>query len=195
MDSAESLLTSTDEDISDDDEDPDEASTVHPRLSCSIKPDSDDIQQNEENDLDISFELDGQHYKTYKSWGVLQELHLLGLPLSFVIANINNESCIGFVLGSGKNGQLVPLHIGRVRETSQIGFTYFETNINEDVESWIPLYSCSTDGSKTEYHSVVNYGHLLPHLSSLEEKNGTSILPYAVVTTDASHMNASYQFV
>ncbi len=126
---------------------------------------------------------------------MLQELHLLGLPLSFVIANINNESCIGFVLGSGKNGQLVPLHIGRVRETSQIGFTYFETNINEDVQSWIPLYTCRTDGSRTEYHSVVNYGHLLPHLSSLEEKNGTSILPYAVVTTDASHMNASYQFV
>mgnify|MGYP000346985810 FL=1 len=70
MDSAESLLTSTDEDIGDDDEDPDEARTVHPRLSCSIKPDSNDIQQNEENDLDISFELDGQHYKRYKSRGV-----------------------------------------------------------------------------------------------------------------------------
>jgi hypothetical protein len=79
---------------------------------------------------------------------------------------------------------VVPVRIGRVRIDSMIGFTYFETFLNSDNGSWIQLYSHTKEG-----------GHLLPYLASLESRNRTSPLPYAVVTTDACHMNALYRFV
>ena len=89
----------------------------------------------------------------------------------------------------------MPVRIGRVRTNSTIGFTYFETFLNSDKGAWILLYSHTQEGRRVEHHSVLNYGHLLPHLVSLELRNRTSPLPYAVVTTDAYHMNAAYRFV
>jgi hypothetical protein len=154
-----------------------------------------DLAQNMSKEESTVFALDRQQYKRYKSLPVLQELHNLGLVLSFVVANVNNKSSIGLVVGNGKRGILVPVQIGRVRINSTIGFTYFETYLNSAVGACILLYLHTKEGSCVEHHSVLNYGHLLPHLASLETLHRTSPLPDAVVMTDAYHMNASYRFV
>jgi hypothetical protein len=142
-----------------------------------------------------AFALDSQQYKRYKSFPVLEEMHGLGLPLLSIIADVNNKSFIGFVMGNGKTGTLVPVRIGRVRINSTVGFTYFETFLNSDNGSWIHLYSHAKEGVRVEHHSALNYVHLLPHLASLESPNRTSPLPYPVITTDACHMNALYRFI
>jgi hypothetical protein len=102
-------------------------------------------------------------------------LHGFGLPLSIVIADVNNKSFIGFVMGNGKTGTLVPVRIGRVRIDSTIGFTYFDTFLNSDNASWKQLYSHAKEGIRVEHHSVLNYGHLLPHLASFD---ATYLVPY-----------------
>jgi hypothetical protein len=62
--------------------------------------------QNMNEEDNNAFALDSQQYKRYKSFPVLQELHGLGLPLWFVIADVNNKSFIRFVMGNGKTGTL-----------------------------------------------------------------------------------------
>jgi hypothetical protein len=148
-----------------------------------------------DEEFHTAFALDSQQYKRYKSWPLLQELHDLGLPISFVIAVVHGHSCIGCILGSGKSGKLVPVRVGQVRANTRYRFTYFETKLNSDKGSWIELYSCDNDGTPREHHSVVNYGHLLPQLALMESTSRTSPIPYTVVTTDAKHMNEMYSFV
>jgi hypothetical protein len=195
MDQAESELTITG-DAMYDDEDSTEDVEYEPVSQSDYAHMEDKGQpQNMNEEESTAFALDSQQNKRYKSFPLLQELQDLGLPLSFVIADANNKSYIGFVMGNGKTGTLVPVCIGRVMIDSTIGFTYFETFLNSDNVSWIQLYSHAKEGVRVEHHSVLNYGQLLPHLASLESHNITSPLPYGVVTAGACHMNALYRFV
>ena len=59
----------------------------------------------------------------------------------------------------------------------------------------IPLYARDPNGPSIQHHSIVNYGHLLPHLSTVDLGTGEGAVSYAVVTTDANYMNASYKFI
>jgi hypothetical protein len=194
-DLAETELTITDDALNDDEEITEFIEYERVLVSPQTSENDDDPHENMNEEESTAFALDSQQYKRYKSWPVLQELHDLGLPLSFVIADVKNISSIGFVVGNGKTGTLVPVRIGRIRLNSTIGFTYFETFLNSDKGAWILLYSHTQEGNRVEHHSVLNYGHLLPHLASLELRNRTTPLPYAVVTTDAYHMNDLYRFV
>jgi hypothetical protein len=195
VDYAETEMTNTDDAMFDDEESKDDAYSEQLAQSEQSNMEDNDLAQNLNEEDSPVFAMDSQQYKRYKSWSVVQELHDLGLPLSFVVADVNNKSSIGLVVGNGRRGTLLPVRIGRVRTNSTIGFTYFETFLNSDVGSWVLLYSHTQEGRRVEHHSVLNYGHLLPHLASLESRNRTSPLPYAVVTTDAYHMNAAYRFV
>jgi hypothetical protein len=140
--------------------------------------------------------LDGQQYKKYKSLTILQQYHKLGLPLSFVVANVDNQSVIGFVVrGAAKVLYLVPLCIGKVAYSSTSSFAYFETSLNRNESSWITIESMDNDKVEDTTHSFVNYGHLLPHLKTVEQSSQVERIPYAVVTLDANHMNSTYEFV
>jgi hypothetical protein len=155
---------------------------------------SDEDEFNEPEEV-ILFEVDTQQFKKYRSLSQLLEYRAMGLPLSFVVASVGSSSCIGFVVGSGATWHLVPVAIGKVQFDPKYGFTYFDIVISSEVESAILLYSSNGDGKNTQYHSVLNYGHLLPHLPSLEVSTGNGKVPYSVVTTDANHMDATYVFI
>jgi hypothetical protein len=118
----------------------------------------------------------------------------VGLPLSFVIVMIDSSSCIGFVIGSGCNGYLVPLHIRGLAVKPTTGFPYFYIDVDYDEASQVPLYSPGKEGNVVMHHSIVNYGHLLPHLASVGQDDSTVEVLYSIVTIDAYHMNCSYQF-
>jgi hypothetical protein len=193
IDCEETELTATDDAMYNGDESKEDV-TLEP-FPMSDRMTVDETQPLVIEEEDMSFALDGQQYKKYKSMPVLQELHELGLPLSFVIAQINDTSRIGCVVGNGNTGSLVPVCIGRVRENSKSGFTYFEITLVKEVGNRILLYSQNCEGGCIEHYSVVNYGHFLPHLASLGTMNENGPIPYAVVTTDAIHMNEFHSFV
>jgi hypothetical protein len=92
----------------------------------------------------------------------LKENHALGLPLSFVVATIPERSCLGCVIRQGLSHRLVPIQIGVLQFTTQWGFTYFDTTLNEDEASWIMF---ELKEKKEDHPSFVNYGHILPHIS------------------------------
>jgi hypothetical protein len=75
------------------------------------------------------------------------------------------------------------------------GFPYFHLEITTDQDLWLLLYDTPLEKPTQLYHSVLNYGHLLPHLASLAIENRVEPIPYAVITTDAYHMDANYDFV
>ncbi len=152
-------------------------------------------EQEEDPDEISSFLMDRQQFKKYKSCAQLIEYRALGLPLSFVIAIVGGDSCIGFVVGNGFTWHLVPLSIGQVMFQPNYGFPYFQIDIARAIGSEILLYSRDPSGGSTQHHSVVNYGHLLPHLPSLDDVITNPSVPYCIITTDANHMNASYEFI
>jgi hypothetical protein len=141
---------------------------------------------------DEEFVMDTQQYKTYKTVALLKEYLDLGLPLSFVVAQVEAEPTMGFVIGSGSAGYLLTLEVGTMTVTQPWGFPYFQISIHDFDDNPILLYSRSAEGTRIQHTSFLNYGHLLPHLASVEA--GRSV-PYAVVTTDAYHMNEKYDFV
>ena len=142
-----------------------------------------------------SFILDSQQLKRYKTIAHLRELRTVGLPLSFIVASVESQTIIGCVVGNGSLAYLVPVQIGRVVIASRPGFPYFNISLMTDQDNWVMLYATPPEQPTTLYHSVLNYGHLLPHLFSLEMEDRVTPVPYAVVTTDAYHMNAFYEFV
>ena len=111
------------------------------------------------DNIDDDVSLDGQQFKKYKSIDQLTQHHSLGLPLSFVIVNVENESMIGFVVGNQQMLHLIPVSIGRVVAHSVSGFAYFLTMINLDQNTWVNI-GPTQEGFDT--YSFVNYGHLLP---------------------------------
>jgi hypothetical protein len=98
-------------------------------------------------------------------------------------------------VGTGSTWHLVPLRIGQVMFQPNYGFTYFQLDIESATEAHVLLYTRDEEGTPTQHHSVVNYGHLLPHLPSLNGAPTDLPVPYSIVTTDANHMNASYVFI
>ena len=143
----------------------------------------------------VAHVLDKQLFLRYKSVSQLQEYHSLGLPLSFVVADLNGNITIGFVVGNYQTGHLLPLRIGAVAVNSVVGFPYFHTSIEVDVDEVTVLYSPNACNVCTQHFSVVNYGHLLPCLAAIDANNVAHTVPYAIVTTNANHLNASFQFV
>jgi hypothetical protein len=178
--------------------DSDEDITIEERLPANmlkhltVVPDDDEFLEEEDN---VSFAIDTQRCKRYKSLNMIKEYAKVGLPLSFVVSMVNSKSYIGLVVGTGSNGYLVPLQIQEVVENGSMGFTYFHIQIDYDQFSLIHLYSPGEDGVPLMHHSVVNYGHLLPHLASLDQGDKSCEVPYAIVTIDANHMNDLYQFI
>ena len=146
----------------------------------------------ESDNIDDDVSLDGQQYKKYKSINQLTQHHSLGLPLSFVIANVENDSLIGFVVGNQQILHLIPVSIGKVVAHSVSGFAYFLTTINLDQNTWVNIgHTQEADDT----NSFVNYGHLLPHLASIDHASVTGSIPYAVVSLDANYMNETYEFI
>ena len=143
----------------------------------------------------IAFAMDTQQYKRYKTLASIKEYCTVGLPMSFVVAQVGDTCQTGFVLGSGRTGHLVPLHVGTVAVSTNVGFTYFDIHINYDVGQHLLLYSLGDEGTAIQHYNVLNYGHLLPHLATLELGDPLQTVPYAVVTTNANHRNTSYNFV
>lgn len=126
----------------------------------------------------------------------VQEYQQAGVPPSFVVIDVDSQICMGFVIGSSAKGFMIPFFVMGVAIDSHVGFPYFHINIDYDTASLIPLYTKGTTNEGDEmHHSVLNYGHLLPHLATLEQHDQNEDVPYAVVTLDANHMNTSYQFV
>ena len=163
----------------------------------NIELDDDEGDEEPDNDPDdmCEFVMDRQQFKKYKSCEQLLEYPALGLPLSVVFATLDSGSCIGAVAGNSYTLHLLPIRIGAVLFQPNYGFPYFQIDIAMDDESNPLLYTRNQEGKTTQHHSVVNYGHLLPHLPSLND-NGTNIqVPYSIVTTDGYHMNASYEFI
>ena len=142
--------------------------------------------------LEQEYIMDTQQYKTYKTMVMLKEYMDLGLPLSFVVASVAGVATMGFVIGSGSSANLLPLHIGSVSAPQELGFPYFLVSVNVLEGPGILLYTRSAEGHMDQHISVVNYGHLLPHLASVE--TGAHV-PYAIITTDAYHLNAQYLFI
>jgi hypothetical protein len=99
-------------------------------------------------DMTTAYAMDTQLFKRYKTLEALKEYHSLGLPLSFVIADIYDHITIGFVVGNSKIGHLIPLSIGQVMINSTVGFPYFHTDINAEVEAATCLYSLDLQGLK-----------------------------------------------
>lgn len=166
--------------------------SLHTRLN-NLNLSSDDLEE-DPDDVRL-FEVDTQQFKKYRSLAQLLEYRNTGLPLSFVVATVEGHSCIGFVVGSGSTWHLVPALIGSVMFQSLYGFTYFHIDISSEMASAVLMYSSTDANNHTQHHSVVNYGHLLPHLPSLDDPTVNGPVPYSVVTTDANHMNASYVFI
>jgi hypothetical protein len=83
----------------------------------------------------------------------LKESHALGLPLSFIVATIPDRSCLGSVFRQGVSHCLVPIQIGVPLFTTQWGFTYFDTTLNEDEKSWIMF---DLKENKEDHPSFVN---------------------------------------
>lgn len=165
-----------------------DASEDVPELDDDILEDTDDDNM----EKTPSFAMDTQQFKTYRTIGLLQEYRKLGLPLSFVVATVHNKSCIGFVVGNGMKRDLISLCINGVAYPATTGFSYFDITIDYNEDASIPLFSCGPDGIHMQHHSVLQYGHLLPHLATLD--NSMDLVPYAVVTTDGNSMDASFQF-
>ena len=136
--------------------------------------------------------MDTLQYKFYKTTVMLKEYIDLGLPVSFVVASVGGVATMGFVIGSGSSGYLLPLHVGSIAVTQEIGFPYFRVSVNVLEGASIMLYTRYGEGHTDQHISVVNYGHLLPHLASVEAGDGVS---YAIITTDAYHLNAQYMFI
>jgi hypothetical protein len=146
----------------------------------------------DEDLLEQEYMLDTQQYKTYKNVVMLKEYMDLGLPLSFVVAFVGGVHTMGFVVGSGTSGFLITLRVGSVLVTNTLGFPYFRVSVNVLEGADIRFYTRSTLGHNDQHISVVNYGHLLPHLASVEIGGE---VPYAIVTTDAYYLNTQYVFV
>jgi hypothetical protein len=146
----------------------------------------------ESDDIDDDVSLDGQQFKKYKSIDQLTQHHSLGLPFSFVIANVENDSLIGFVVGNQQMLHLIPVSIGRVVAHSVSGFAYFLTMINLDQNTWVNIGQTQ---EADDTNSFVNYGHILPHLASIDHASITGSIPYAVVSLDANYMNETYEFI
>ena len=106
---------------------------------------------------------------------------------------IGEISTIGFVVGSGRKGILLPLLIGEVSTQDPLGFTYFQISINANANTGTALYDHDDNNKVHQHHSVVQYGHLLPHLATLELNNNEHI-PYAVVTTEGDAFDATFPF-
>jgi hypothetical protein len=155
----------------------------------------------EEDEMEITlnpsvmYALDKQLFKRYKTVLLLKEYHALGLPLSFVIADIEGVVQIGFVVGNGKQAQFIPLQICALQIDSAIGFPYFQTKIVCNDGDDIFLYSLNEFNVSTQHYSVVNYGHLLPHLATIDSGSSEDGIPYAIITTDANHMDNTFNFV
>jgi hypothetical protein len=142
-----------------------------------------------------SFVMDSQQFKKYKTITILQELRKVGLPLSFIVTTTESKTTIGFVVGTGSQTYLIPVQIGHLVIPGSPGFPYFHLEITTDQDLWLLLYDTPLEKPTQLYHSVLNYGHLLPHLASLAIENRVEPIPYAVITTDAYHMDANYDFV
>ena len=126
----------------------------------------------------------------------LLELRLVGLPLSFIVTSMESQIYMGCVVGSGSRASLVPVReVGRLVEAGVTGFPYFHLDIVTDPHLRLLLYETLPNQPMALYHSVLSYGHLLPHLASLEVENREDPIPYAVVTTNAYHMNEKDDFV
>jgi hypothetical protein len=141
------------------------------------------------------FCLDSQQFKKYKTIASLHEMWRVGLPLSFIIASVDSKTSMGCVVGTGAHAYLVPIKLGRVVISGKPGFPYFNVTITTNQDLWSVLYATPPNNVTTLYQSVLNYGHCLPHLASLENENRIDPVPYAIVTTDAYHMNTGYDFV
>jgi hypothetical protein len=168
--------------------------------SAAIDDDAEPSLEEEDtmdDDVDAAqtmFEMDSQQFKRYKSFPSVKKMHELGLPLSFVVVLVDSNYLMGFVVGNGATGCLLPFQVGRcVVSAPRMGFAYFEIDVDYTCLG-LSLYSRLEDGRGIQHESVVNYGHLLPCLASLDTSEVPSIIPYAVVTTDANHMNASFNF-
>ena len=188
LDASDAIESALDQDLEDESE---LLGSLHERFNNL------ELSSDNEDDIDdmVSFEMDRQQFKKYRSLAQLLEYKTLGLPLSFVIASVHRSSCIGFVVGSGRTWHLIPVRIGMVLFQPNYGFPYFQTDIASDTDPAIVLFSLDDTGTPTQHHSVVNYGHLLPHLPSLERVSATEPVAYCVITTDTNHMNASYVFI
>ena len=144
-----------------------------------------------DNEQDELVSLDGQQYKRYKSFAILKQHHNLGLPLSFVIVNVGNDSIIGFVVGNQQVLHLVPIRIGNALKQSTHGFAYFLTSIDIDSATWVSIGASASTGDT----SFVNYGHLLPHLPTIGQSDVLGLVPYAVVTLDGDYMDDRFEFI
>jgi hypothetical protein len=154
-----------------------------------------ELKVDEEEPPPPLFIMDSQQFKKYKTIESLLELWRVGLPLSFIVASVDSKTSIGCVVGTGAQAYLVPIKIGRVVMSGEPGFTYFNITVITNQELWSVLYATPPNDITTLYQSVLNYGHCLPHLASLEIENRVDPVPYAIVTTDAYHMNTGYDFV
>jgi hypothetical protein len=156
----------------------------------TLMEDEDDIA------MEGIFAMDQQQFKKYKTLDCLKEYHTLGLPLSFVMADVHGTCQLGCVVGTGLEGKLIPLRVGRVAMTSSVGFPYFSIHIETDMQRSIPLYCrLNLDEKAIQHHRLVNYGHLLPHLATLEAVDNTTSPPYAIITTDGNHLDSLYTFI
>jgi hypothetical protein len=179
----------------------DEDSTVEPceELHDHMLQELTTVEDDESTTEDIEsgfFAMDNQQCKRYKSVQVVKEYQKAGLPLSFVITKIQSNLCIGLVTGTRAKGYLIPITIGDVAIDSTDGFPYFNIEIEHNRDAFELMYCEGTNESDNPmHHSVLNYGHLLPHLASLENTHQTCAVPYAVVTVDANHLNTSFEFV
>ncbi len=70
--------------------------------------------------LEHEYILDTQQYKIYETTVMLKEYIDLGLPVSFVVASVGGVATMGFVIGSGSSGYLLPLHVGSIAVTQVI---------------------------------------------------------------------------
>ena len=112
------------------------------------------------------------------------------------MADVHGTGQLGCVVGTGLEGKLIPLRVGRVAMTSSVGFPYFSIHIETDMQRSIPLYCrLNLDEKAIQHHRLVNYGHLLPHLATLEVVDNTTSPPYAIITTDGNHLDSLYTFI
>ena len=140
------------------------------------------------------FHMDILQFKRYKTCTSIEGLHTFGLPLSFVIVSLGNKYQLVFVVGNGASGCLLPFEVGACSIAPPCGFAYFQITVDYTCLGTC-LYSTGYDGNGITHESVVNYGHLLPYLTPRDTGADTVSVAYAVVTTDANHMNASFEFV
>ena len=148
----------------------------------------------EEQETAFMFDMDSLQFKRYKTLTSIEGMHDLGLPLSFVVLLLNTTYQMGFVIGNGEAGWLLPFHVGACIISAKHGFAYFALDVDYTC-SGPRLYSTGADGKGIQHESVLNYGHLLPYLAPLDTIDDSSRVPYAIVTTDANHMNSSFDFV